>query len=162
MKRKLASIAKSLTEADIQELIHLKKMGDKRVVALTRKRDRVAANLEKIEAELAELTGVAAPGKRGRKRRTGAKPGPKPGTRRGGKRRINFTAVVRDVLTKAGQPLRAAEVVERLPEAGVKVKDVTDMKKRVSVIFASQKNSFQQVERGKYQIKAGVEAETEA
>ncbi len=164
MKRKLATIAKSLSEEDIQELIRLKKTDDKRVVSLRKKRDKVAATLEKLDAEIAALTGGAAPAGRGRRR--GAKPGPKPGSKKPGPkpgmkkrgRRVNFTAAVRDILSKADQPLRAAEVVERLPEAGIKVKDATEMKKRVSVILASQKNSFEQVERGKYQLKAGGEA----
>jgi hypothetical protein len=162
MKRKLATIAKELSEEDIQELIRLKKTGDKRVVALRRKRDKIAAALEKVEAELAGLLPDEAPAKRGAKRggkKRGAKPGPKPGAKRGAKRNVNFTAAVRDVLVQAGQPLRAAEVVERLPAAGIKVKDVTDMKKRVSVILASQKNSFEQVERGVYQIKAAAAEE---
>jgi hypothetical protein len=155
MKRNLATIAKKLSEDDIQELIRLKKTGDKRVVALRKKRDKIAAALEKVEAELASLSGEAAPSRRGRKpgsKRRGAKPGPKPGSRRG-KRNVNFTATVREVFTQAGKPLRAAEVVELLPAAGIKVKDVTDMKKRVSVILASQKNSFEQVERGVYKLK---------
>ena len=53
MKRKLATIAKSLSEEDIQELIRLKKTDDKRVVSLRKKRDKVAATLEKLDAEIA-------------------------------------------------------------------------------------------------------------
>jgi hypothetical protein len=160
MKRTLASIAKSLSEEDIQELIRLKKTDDKKVVSLRRKRDKIAAALAAIEAEIAKLGGEAAPAKRGRRKgaKLGRKPGPKPGAKRGGKRRVNFTAVVRDVFAQAGQPLRAAEVVEKLPEAGIKVKDPADMKKRVSVVLASQKNSFEQVSRGVYQLKVEAEA----
>ncbi len=160
MKRKLAAIAKSLSENDIQELIRLKKTGDKRVIALTKKRDRIAAKLAEVEAEIAKLTGESLPSKRGPRKQRG-KPGPKPGAKRG-KRRVNFTAAVREVFVQAKQPLRAAEVVERLETVGLKVKDVTDMKKRVSVILASQKNSFEQVERGVYQLKAEAEAAAEA
>lgn len=157
MKRNLATIAKSLSEEDIQEVIRLKKTGDKRAVTLRKKRDKLAAALEKIEAELAAIVGDPVPAKRGRRR--GAKPGPKPGAKRGGKRRVNFTAAVREVFAQAGTALRAAEVVERLDSVGIKVKDLTEMKKRVSVILASQKNSFEQVERGKYQLKADVAPE---
>ncbi len=160
MKRKLAAIAKSLSEEEIHELFRLKRTGDKKVIALTRKRDKIAENLAKVEAEIAKLCGEPLPAKRGPRKQRG-KPGPKPGAKRAGKRRVNFTAAVREVFVQAAQPLRAAEVVERLESVGVKVKDVTDMKKRVSVILASQKNSFEQVERGVYQLKADAEAEAE-
>ena len=153
MKRKLATIAKELSEEDIQELIRLKRTDDKKVVALRKKRDRLAAALAKADAELAKVSGEAAPVKRAARKQR-AKPGPKAGSKRGGKRRVNFTAAVREVFAQAKGPLRAAEVVEALPGVGVKVKDVADMKKRVSVVLASQKNSFEQVERGVYQIKS--------
>lgn len=154
MKRKLATIAKELSEEDIQELIRLKRTDDKKVVALRKKRDKLAADLAKAEAELAKLTGEEAPKRKRAPRKQGAKPGPKKGAKRGGRRRVNFTAAVREVFARAGAPLRAAEVVEQLPGVGIKVKDVADMKKRVSVVLASQKNSFEQVERGVYQVKS--------
>ncbi len=44
-------------------------------------------------------------------------------------------------------------MVEGLPDVGVKVKNEADMKKRVSVVLASQKNYFEQVQRGVYQLK---------
>ncbi len=50
MKRKLAAIAKSLSEEEIHELFRLKRTGDKKVIALTRKRDKIAENLAKVEA----------------------------------------------------------------------------------------------------------------
>ncbi len=171
MKRKLAAIARELSEEDLQELLRIRKTGDKKVDGLRKKRDKLAADLAKAEAELAQLTGGAETRKKRRGRKPGrpaaaegaarAKPGRKPGAKkaakkgpgRGGKRRVNFTAAVRDVFVSAGTPLRAAEVVERLAEAGAKIKDTADMKKRVSVILASQKNSFEQVDRGLYQLK---------
>ncbi len=172
MKRKLAAIAMELSEEDLQELLRLKKTGGKKADALRKKRDRLAADLAKAEAELAKLTGGETPAKRrGRKpgrpaaaaagaekKTRGRKAGPAKGTkkraRRGAGRRVNFTAAVRDVFVKAGTPLRAAEVVENLAASGVAVKDAADMKKRVSVILASQKNSFEQVDRGLYQLKS--------
>ncbi len=175
MKRKLKSIAMQLSDAEIQELIQFRKIGDKRVVALRRRRDKLADNLAKVERELARLTGgadaaeaprrVRRPGKRGRpaKAQDGAKPEKKvkkaakakkaPG--RGGKKspRLNLSAAVREIFAKAGAPLKASQVVDALPEAGIKVSNVADMRKRISVVLASQKNHFEQVERGVYQLK---------
>ncbi len=169
MKRKLAAIARELSDADLQEILKYRKTGDKKVDALRKKRDRLAESLEKAEAELAKLTGDEAPAKRrgrkpGRPAAAGAgkkakqakagKPAAKRKPRSGSGRRVNFTAAVRDVFVKTGGSLRAAEVVEHLAEAGIKTTDVPDMKKRVSVILASQKNSFEQVDRGLYRLKA--------
>lgn len=153
MKRKLKTIAQQLSESDIQELLRLKKMDDKRVVALQKKRDKLAADLTRVEAQIAKLTGdVEAPKRRGRK------PGPaktagsgKTGGRR--TRKVNLSATVREIFSRAGTPLKARDVVDALPEMGVKVKNVSDMRKRISVVLAAQKNYFEQVERGVYQLK---------
>ncbi len=171
MKRKLAAIARELSEDDLQELLRLKRTDGKLVAELSRKRDKLAEELAKADAELARLTGGAAPAKRRGRRKAAeksaeaeapemkqrAKPGPKPGSKRmakrGGRRKVNFTAAVRDVFAKAGTPLRAAEVVGLLSDSGMKIKDPADLKKRVSVVLASQKNSFEQVERGLYKLK---------
>lgn len=160
MKRKLAAIAKQLSEDDIQELMRLKKMGDKRVVALQKKRDRLAASLESVDSELADLLGseTAAPkrGRRGRKPAAAKSPAVKKvaGRRRGKPaRNNNLSAAVREVFGRAGAPLKAREVVEALPSVGMKVKNEADMRKRISVVLASQKNHFEQVSRGVYQLR---------
>lgn len=171
MKRSLKTIASQLTEADIQELMRLKRTGGKKVVSLQKKRDKLAADLAKVEAQLAQLTGEEAPkARRGRKPGSGKTAGRKPAVRkkaaapaaakgkkkvagkRGGK--INLTATVRDIINQAGSPQRARDIVEALPGKGVKVKDTADMRKRISVVLASQKNSFEQVSRGMYQVKS--------
>ncbi len=165
MKRTLKSIAAQLTEDEIQEIIKLKKMGDKKNAVLIRKRDKLAAQLADVEAELAKRSGgkiaPAQPKRRGRKpasessapvRKTA---GSKPAGRRraAGSRRNNFSASVREVFAQAGTPLRARQVVEGLPGVGVKVKDESDMRKRVSVVLAQHKNHFEQVERGVYRLR---------
>lgn len=158
MNRKLKNIAAKLSEADIQELIRIKKLGDKRAVTLRKKRDKLAADLAKIDAELAKITGEPAaapakPGRRGRKPAAAAPAKAAKGGKKKSRRRTNLTGAVRDILTKAGEPLRASQVVDALPEAGIKVADVSDMRKRISVVLASQKKTFEQVSRGMYQLK---------
>lgn len=160
MKRKLASIAKQLSESDIQELMRLKKLGDKKVVTLQKKRDKLAADLEKLDAELAAILGTDTEtpkrGRRGRKPAAVKKAATgKPRGRRKGatSRNNNLSAAVREIFANAGQPLKARDVVDALPGVGVKVKDLADMRKRISVVLASQKNHFEQVSRGLYQLK---------
>lgn len=170
MKRKLQSIAAQLSEDDIQEIIRIKKTSDKRSVSLMRKRDKLAAQLAALDAELAKIAGkpvaAATTGKR-RGRKPGvkaataeaatAKTGKKKVATRGRKasagRRNNFSAAVREVFSQAGSPLKASQVVDGLPTVGVKVKDVSDMRKRVSVVLAQHKNYFEQVERGVYRLR---------
>ena len=150
MKKSLKSIAAQLSESDIQELIRIKKLGDKKVVALQKKRDKLAADLARVEAELAKLSGepVVKAGRRGRK------PGPVAGKRKPRKgRRVNLTAAVREVFAQSSEPLRASQVVDALPGAGIKVANVSDMRKRISVVLASQKKSFEQVGRGIYRLR---------
>lgn len=163
MKNNLQSIAMRLSESEIQELVRLKKMGDKKVVELRKRRDKLAAELARLDARLEKMAGGAveakpAPARRGRKpaaekAEAKAPRGRKVAARKGG-RRLNISAAVRKVFQQAGTPLKASQVVDGLPEAGLKVKNVSDMRKRVSVVLASQKNHFEQVERGVYQLKS--------
>jgi pyruvate/2-oxoglutarate dehydrogenase complex dihydrolipoamide acyltransferase (E2) component len=169
MKRTLQSIAAQLSEDEINQLIKIKKMGGKKSAALLKKRDKLAAQLAAVEAELARLSGgkvapSAQPKRRGRKPAAAkaaktakaAAPAKKTAGRKkkaAGSRRINFSASVREVFTQAGTPLKASQVVDGLPGVGVKVKDISDMRKRVSVVLAQHKNHFEQVERGVYRLR---------
>ncbi len=148
MKKKLQSMASQLSERDIQELLRIKRLGGKRAVALQKKRDKLATELARIERELEELTGETLPPL---KRTRGRKPGRPKATGRS-PRRNNLSAAVREVFKKSGKPLKASDVVDGLPEFGVKVKDVADMRKRISVVLASQKAYFKPVERGVYKL----------
>ncbi|MDR1745499.1 MAG: hypothetical protein LBS30_07085 [Planctomycetota bacterium] len=154
MKKKLRSIAAQLTEDEIQELIQIKKMGDKKTVALMRKRDRLASQLAALDAELARIEGK--PVARKRRGRPASKVKIVARGRRktsSGGRRPNFSAAVREVFVKAGEPLRARQVVEGLADMGVKVTDASDMRKRVSIVLAQHKKHFEQVERGVYRLR---------
>ena len=187
MKKELKSIAMQLSENDIKELFRLKKMGDKRVIALRKEREKMAANLARLDKRIARLMGedegekAEAPKRRRRSRKSGrrvaakkakaepkkarGRPGRKAGkvsqtksrgTRGKGRKsaRINnLSAAVRKVIAKAGAPLKASQVVDGLPGAGIKVASVADMRKRVSVVLASQKKHFDRVEPGLYQLK---------
>ena len=64
-----------------------------------------------------------------------------------------LAAAVRSVLADAGTPLNAHQIVEALPGVGFKVDDNRLVKKRVSVLLASQKKYFTSVTRGIYTVK---------
>ena len=171
MKRKLQSIAMQLSEDEIQELMRLKKQGDKKSVALRKKRDRLAAELARLDAQLAKMGGDVPekePARRGRKPKAKVKAAParrrrpsaaKPAAKKGAKpgrssRRNNLSAAVTEIFSQAGTPLKASQVVDGLPGVGIKVKDVAAMRKRISVVLASQKKRFEPLERGVYQLKS--------
>ncbi len=161
MKRKLKNIAAQLTESEIQELIQIKKMGGKKAVALIRKRDKLAGQLAAIEAELARIEGRPVAKRRGRPSTKGGKAA-KGGRKASGRGRVNFSAAVREVFAKAGEPLRARQVVDGLAALGVKVTDPSDMRKRVSVVLAQHKKHFEQVDRGVYRLRDNVAPEAES
>lgn len=131
-----------MSESDIQEIIRIKKVDDKRVEALRKKREKLVDQLVSLDAEITKLTGEA-PAADAPKRR---------GAPRGGRRsKINFVAKIKEVFEQANEPLRARDIVDALPNVGVKVKDVAYTRKRVSVALATNK-CFEQVERGVYRL----------
>lgn len=134
-----------LSDKELEEIIRIKKTGGKRAEALRKKREKAAAQLAAIDAQIAQLTGGEAPAAPKAKGR----PGPRAGAKRG---KINFVAKMREVFAQAGKPLRAREIVESLPEVGVKIKDIPYTRKRVSVALATNK-CFEQVSRGIYQLR---------
>lgn len=171
MRKALQSIAKKFTESDLEAILRFKRMGGEKLERLQRKREKAAASLAEIDRQIAELTDGAAPKRRGRKPGAGkAKAAPaaksaarkggrkasavKGGTRRGTKkRRVNLSAAVREVFARVDSPLKASQVVDGLPDVGVKVADVAAMRKRISIVLASQKKNFESVGRGVYELK---------
>ncbi len=157
MKRQLKTIAMQLSESDIQELIRLKKQGDKKTVALRKRRDKLVAELARVDAELKKITGEepapAAKKKTARGRTAKAAAAKTAGGKKRKTNRVNISAAVREVFQKANEPLRARQVVDLLGDAGVKVTDVQEMRKRVSVVLAQAKDTFEQVECGVYRLK---------
>ncbi len=163
MNKNLELIARQLSESDIQELLRIKKSEDKKLAELRQKRDKLAADLADLDAQLAddepEAPVARKPRRGGRKPRQAAtkevaarKPAKRGGRQtRGGK--VNVAGAVREAFKQAGEPLRARQVVDLLPKVGIKVTDDLEMRKRVSVILAQHKSSFEQIERGLYRLK---------
>lgn len=63
-----------------------------------------------------------------------------------------LTNAVKQILGQSAQALRAGDIVEKLPEVGFKVKNEAALRKRVSIVLATQKKNFKQAGRGLYQI----------
>ncbi|MDR3077995.1 MAG: hypothetical protein LBV15_04445, partial [Planctomycetota bacterium] len=149
MENNLSRLALRLSEAEIQELLRLKKGGLKKTKALRKRRDALAARLAKLDRRIAEMTGeetvaaskpeaVASPVQAGPAKR-GRKPGKRPAASRtsgGDGRMIGITAAIRAALSGAkGQPLKAAQVVDAMPGIGIKVDNVAEMRQRVSILL---------------------------
>ena len=171
MKKNLLTIAMGLSEKDIKELMRLKKDGSKKLVELRRERKKLLTALKKINDQIVAFGGEdifnmdsSAPKTRGRKPgRKAAATGAAPATRKKsvkakstgkGKRLVSggLTDAVRQVLVDAGDSRRAADIVDKLPKFGYKVKDIGAIRKRVSIVLATQKKNFEQIGRGLYRI----------
>ncbi|MDR2392324.1 MAG: hypothetical protein LBE84_11690, partial [Planctomycetota bacterium] len=77
--KNLTNIAMQLSEDEIRQLMRLKKKGGQLAIRLRRRRDKIAAELEKLDRQLARITGNITPAETGRTRGTGKKTAGKPG-----------------------------------------------------------------------------------
>lgn len=171
MNKNLLTIAMGLSEKDIKELMRLKKDGSKKLGELRRERKKLLTALKKINDQIVSYGGedifnMDSPVKKARGRKPGRKPAlaeaatpkrkktAKSSSKGKGKRLISggLTDAVRKVLLDANDSLRAADIVDKLPGFGYKVKDVAATRKRVSIVLATQKKNFEQVGRGLYRI----------
>ncbi|MDR1519623.1 MAG: hypothetical protein LBU23_05695 [Planctomycetota bacterium] len=179
MKRDLKSIARDLSENEIQELFRLKKQGGRKVIALRKKREKAAAALAKLDRQIAAILGDEAgiAPTSGRQAKAGE---PRSGKRRGrrsgtaakaavgktktaaagekkaaGKRRYSrgLAQKVRDFLGKATEPLNSQQIVEGLVNSGVRIGDGKDLRRRVGVMLSGQGKYFEKVGRGLYKLK---------
>ncbi len=125
---------KSISE--LERLLNKKKA---RLKELQKRRDRLAAQLEKADKEILSLSGKPVAPKKGTGRRRG-----------GGPKGLEQTIV--DVLTASPQPLTAAEIVEAARETGYvsKSKDFVALARQIC--YRSKK--IQTRERGKFAVIA--------
>ena len=167
MKRKLLDMAMRLSETDIAEMLRLKQDGEKKLAELKKERRQLATQVVKLDREIAALGGAEdgatepAGKSRGRPKKDDdakeAKPaatgGRRAGRSRGGaKGKGGLSHSIKLVMGNASAPMRAREIVDQLPTVGYKVKNEVAIRKRASIILASQKNHFKQVERGLYEL----------
>ena len=112
---------------------------EKAIQYLKTRRKALEAELDELAAQIATLKGgkgvMAAP-KRGRKRRGRGK---------------SLRAAIAEIITDAGEPLRAAEIAEKLPEAGFRTKS-NNPRNMVSAVLG-QSDDFRRVRKGLYTLK---------
>lgn len=109
-KRKSTSSLKSLSIADLQALLEKRISKErKKLPTLQAKRDKLASQLEEIDAEIAAIGGSAPAKRRGRKpgRRGGRAKGAIRATR-GGK--MTIPAAIQQVLEEAGKPMKGVDI----------------------------------------------------
>jgi hypothetical protein len=132
-RRKSTTTLRSLSIADLQALLEKKISQErKKLPALQKKRDKLASQLEAIDAEIAAIGG-SAPSRRGAAKRRGRRPGKATGTiraKRGGK--MTIPAAIHQVLEKAGKPMKSADIRDAI----IKQKLIKGRKKS----FAAQVN----------------------
>lgn len=162
----LLALASQLSAEQIEQLSRVAQNAPE-IARLQKERDKLAAQLEQINAQISELTGDAPAAK-------SAKPGRKPGKRgpkaagaiaapamkksrkaKGGRAAPNqlFNAVVA-IMRDNGQPMNRKEVVERLVETGYPVADPDNTLKAISQLFVTRPKSFARAERGMYDVTA--------
>lgn len=179
----LLSLVNSLSEEQLKALVKMKKSGGKKLAALQAKREKLAAELVKIDEQLADagIGEIADAGKESppAKRKVGRKPGRKPGrnaapaapkSAEGGKEkkaakgkgkrkprraRTGLSLAVRQAFDgDKSKRLRSAEILEVLPGLGFPVDDPAETRRKVASILATQKNNFQAVGPGLYKLIA--------
>ena len=138
------------TIEDLRREIELK---EKLVRKLQVRREKIAARLEKIDRKIAQLTGSAAPARRGRRpagvAAPAAAPAPK-GKRSRGLREASLPAYIVKVLQANGKPMRALDVQKAVVAAGypTKAKDFYGM---VATALRNPKH-FKKIRRGVYKL----------
>jgi hypothetical protein len=149
----------------IQELKKQLAAQERKMEKLQTRRDKIAAELEQVDRELAQLTGggtTSAPTKRRRKKTTKAarktksakKTGRKKssrGRRGGGEGGKTLEHYIIQVLDQAGEPMRAKEVMQAVDKAGYKSKS----KDFYGIVATALRNEdlFKRVSRGVYTLK---------
>jgi hypothetical protein len=128
---------------------------EKLVRKLQARREKIAARLEKIDRKIAQLTGSAAPVRRGRRPAGVAAPAvaatpASKGKRSRGLREASLPAYIVKVLQANGKPMRALDVQKAVLAAGypTKAKDFYGM----VATGLRNKKYFKKVRRGVYKL----------
>jgi len=155
---------KDLSIAELRELLTKKiAQEQKRLRPLKVKRSKLEAEIEKIDAEIAEIEGVAPPRRKGRPRmseavkkppkRRGRPPiqagAPKATRRRGG--RVTIPQAIATVLSSAGKPMSVTEIRETILKQKLIPKISKSFGTQVAIAL-SKREEFKRVGRGMYSL----------
>jgi len=136
----------------VAELAKLLAAEEKAIAALRKRREALEGKLAALASDIAVLTGgrgiaVATSSKR-KKAPNGRRTAGKRKKRGSGK---SLRAAVAEIITKAGEPLRAAEIADKLKSVGYKTMS-SDPRNMVSALLA-QSSDFKRVRKGLYTVK---------
>ena len=129
----------------VSEVAKLLAVEEKAIRHLREKRQAIEGDLDKLAAEIAALKG-GGKGLKGGSLGVGRVRRRKP--RAGGK---SLREAMAEVIKKAGKPLRAAEIADKLSSVGYKTQS-TDPRNMVSAMLA-QSSDFRRVKKGLYVVK---------
>jgi hypothetical protein len=133
---------KSSTIAELRKLLTAKLQQLTNLMGL---REKLRAELVKVEAGIAQLAGAVA----GRGRRVAAAP-VRRGRPKGGRRGLTLKQAIAEILGDSGKPLGAKDVAEALPRVGY----ASRSKNLLTMITTtlSRTPMFRRVARGKYRL----------
>jgi len=160
VKQNLTALASTLSLAQIKSLIKLKS-GGKKLRNLEKLKKKLTKQLAKVEAKIATITGhsqnkakAGRPLKQVKAEAAPAKKAVKTTAARktGSKRATGLMAFVRKVFEAAKKPMKVADVVAALPEAGFKVGNEAKVKASLSSIMGSKAKVFKRVGKGLYEL----------
>jgi hypothetical protein len=138
------------TVADLARLLAAE---EKAIAELQEKRKAIEAAIDKLAEDIKALKGgevavkAAAPFMKVHR-------GPKPGGRRPGRKPIGAKSIreaIADILTEAGEPMRAGDIAQKLVTSGYKTKS-KDPRNMVSAILGQSKE-FVRVRKGLYSLR---------
>jgi hypothetical protein len=153
-RTKSTTSLKNLSIADLQELLEKRIAQElKKLAALQKKRDKLAGQLEDIDAAIAAIGG-SAPARRGAAKRRGRKPG-----RRGRRAKSTIRAEragkmtipgsIHQVLSEAGKPMKSSEIQETILKKKLIKKPKKSFSAQVNMALAKH---FKKKGRGVYSL----------
>lgn len=156
MQNSLEKIASKLSEADIQQLLRLKKRNEVVLARLRKERASLAAKLEKLNRSIAKIAGEAptvADASNADAEPALSKASQITPVRKSGRKPHLMTAI-RMILAKVDRKgMNANQVVDAMPGIGFKVDDVAKERLRVGIMLSSKKKFFRRISKGMYRIK---------
>lgn len=169
-RQNLRGLASSLSSADIEKIVEIKKQDEAKASRLLKKYASLQSQLAKLEKEIIKITGES-PGTRKniarkakkvvrKKAKTSKKKVAKKTVRKSaGKRaakkssKVGISDAINQILSASKKPMNVAAITEQLPKTGYRAgtKDIQKIKNRVGAAVASSQ-LFKKKSRGLYAI----------
>jgi len=149
--------AKNLTLQEIQDLLEQKIAEErKKLPKLTAKRDRLQADLDEINEQIAAIEGSAGPAPKKRGRKPGRKPGRAAkgkarGPRRSRSGRVTLPQAIEKILAKSSEPMSPNQITAKIQRSKHPSAESKSLRLQVTTTL-SKRDEFERVGRGQYQL----------